>query len=122
MTRRAGAALRYCAGDASGAGGRAEKYCTRVAKLELEGETRGHGGAGDFLEIVELAVEEVVSANAAALSIDGTVAAGRAQRAEKYVLDHFRGRLGPALVFVSAHGLAVGTVDDAIFAIEMGGH
>src|SRR4029077_15923575 len=90
-----------------------------VAKLELECETRGHGRASDFLEIVELSMEEIVSANGAAQGVDGTVAARGTQRAEKNFLDHFRGRLGPALVLVSAHGLAVGTVDDVIFAIEM---
>lgn len=93
-----------------------------VAKLEFKGETRGHRGTGDLLEVVKVPVEQIVAANATALGVDGAVAAGRTQRTEQNVLDHFRGRLGPALVFVGAHVLVVGTIDDVIFAVEMRRH
>src|ERR1700756_5169132 len=92
-----------------------------IAELKFDGETRGHRGAGHFLKIVQLPVEEIVTPNAAVLSIDRTVAARGTQRAEKNFFDHFGGRFCPALVFVGAHALASGTIDDVILAVEMRG-
>src|SRR5580765_5386621 len=90
-----------------------------VAKLEFQGKACGHRRAADFLEVVETAAQEVITADAAALGVDGAIAARGTQSAEENVLNHFGGRFGPALIFVGAHILAVGTVDDAIFAIQM---
>src|SRR4029077_6414256 len=54
-----------------------------VAELELQDDPRDQRRASDFLEIVELAVEQIISANAAAQGVDGTVAAGGTQCAEE---------------------------------------
>src|SRR5271157_828621 len=93
----------------------------QVAKLGIEVKARNHAIAGHFLEIVEMPGKHEIAAGIASQGGHGAKAAGGTQFAHKSVLEHFGGRLAPALIHVHAHLLGIRAIDDAIFAIKMRG-
>src|ERR1043166_2223463 len=52
---------------------------------------------------------------------NGVEAAGVAERMSDDVLNHFGRWFGPTLIFVCAHVLARGAVNNVVFAVQMGG-
>src|SRR6266478_6728575 len=95
--------------------------CLGVAQLELKGHTDRQSVSVDLPEVIQASAEKIVPANVAAQGIDVLVAPRRLKLSQQDIANHVRWRLGPSMIFVRAHRLTIGCVDDAVVSIQMRG-
>src|SRR5882762_7056459 len=92
-----------------------------ITQLELKCNTRCQSISGDLPKVIQVPPQLIVPANIAAQRIDMLIATGHSKPSKEYIVNHLGGRLSPSLVFVGAHGLAVGRVDDMVVPIQVRG-
>ena len=91
-----------------------------VAQFQFHGDAGEERGSGNFLEIVQTAMQEIISVDVASQHVHSAKMAGSAQLAQQNFLDHVNGRLDPTVILVKPHALAAGAVNDLLFPVDIG--
>src|SRR5258708_35673450 len=90
-----------------------------VTQLEIKGHAGRQSVSGDFPEIIQTSPEDVVTASVTAQGIDVLISVRLLKLSEQDIANHFGRRLRPSLIFVRAHRLAIGGVDDVVVSIQV---
>jgi len=92
-----------------------------VQKLHVEIEAGDNAAGADFAEGVEVSCQAEINAAFTAKRRNRLEMAGLAKSASQGILEEFHGRLGPAMILVQAKLLALSTVHNAIFPVDVRG-